>query len=109
MQPPAALAISLGARLKKLTCYAASTSPIIAFGRQSQANTIMASAPERPRKARRAKARIGKKAVVGYFSQDMSDTLHAIADSEGVTIQSLLGESLDMLLEQRGQHKRGER
>lgn len=69
----------------------------------------MASALERPRKARRAKARIGKKAVVGYFSKDLSDTLRAIADSEGVTMQSLLGESLDMLLEKRGQQKRGER
>jgi len=60
-------------------------------------------------KSTKAKARIGKKAVVGYFSQEMSETLHAIAQQEKTRIQALLGESIDMLLTSRGHEPRRER
>lgn len=60
-------------------------------------------------KSTRAKARIGKKAVVGYFSQELSSALHEIADAEDTRIQSLLGESIDMLLVDRGRKPLGER
>lgn len=53
-------------------------------------------------KQTRAKARVGKKAVVGYFSPELSRTLNIIAATEDVTIQFLVGEALDMLLEDRG-------
>ena len=60
-------------------------------------------------KSTKAKARIGKKAVVGYFSMELSQTLHAIAQQEDTRIQALLGESIDMLLTSRGQEPRRER
>lgn len=57
----------------------------------------------------KAKAREGKKAVVGYFSEDMSRALRVLAIEEGTTVQALIGEALDLLLRQRGKHPFGER
>lgn len=57
----------------------------------------------------RAKARVGKKAIVGYFSEDMSRQLRVMAIEEGATVQGLLGEALDMLMRARGKHPFGER
>jgi hypothetical protein len=57
----------------------------------------------------KAKAREGKKAIVGYFSEDMSRQLRVMAIEEGVTVQALVGEALDMLLRARGKHPFGER
>lgn len=57
----------------------------------------------------RAKAREGKKAVVGYFSQDMSRELRQLALDEGSSVQALLGEAIDLLMRQRGKHPFGER
>lgn len=57
----------------------------------------------------KAKAREGKKAVVGYFSEDMSRQLRMMAIEEGVTVQALLGEALDLLMRARGKHSFGER
>jgi hypothetical protein len=50
----------------------------------------------------RAKAREGKVAVVGYFSPELSTRLHTIKAQERSSIQALLGEAIDMLLEDRG-------
>lgn len=71
--------------------------------------TNMTNASTGANKSTRAKARIGKKAVVGYFSQELSSTLHDIADDEGTRIQALIGESIDMLLVDRGRKPLGER
>jgi hypothetical protein len=57
----------------------------------------------------KAKAREGKKAIVGYFSEDMSRQLRVMAIEEGVTVQALVGEALDMLLRAKGKHPFGER
>lgn len=69
----------------------------------------MATAGTDAPKQAKAKARIGKKAVVGYFSQELSETLHGIAEEEETRIQALLGEAIDMLLEDRGIRPMGER
>jgi hypothetical protein len=57
----------------------------------------------------KAKAREGKKAIVGYFSEDMSRQLRMLAIEENTTVQALVGEGLDMLLRARGKHPFGER
>ncbi len=57
----------------------------------------------------RAKAREGKKAVVGYFSQDMSRMLRQLALDEGTSVQALLGEAIDLLMRARDKHPFGER
>jgi hypothetical protein len=56
-----------------------------------------------------AKAREGKKPVMGYFSPEIRRTLHQLALDEGTTIQALLGEALDLLMRARGKHPFGER
>jgi hypothetical protein len=56
-----------------------------------------------------AKAREGKKPVMGYFSPEVRRTLHQLALDEGTTIQALLGEALDLLMRARGKHPFGER
>lgn len=57
----------------------------------------------------KAKAREGKKAIVGYFSEDMSRQLRMIAVEEDVTVQALVGEALDLLMRARNKHPFGER
>ena len=53
--------------------------------------------------------REGKKPVIGYFSEDLSKALAHMRADEGVTLQALLGEAIDLLLENRGKHPFGER
>lgn len=53
--------------------------------------------------------REGKKPVIGYFSVDLSKALAHMRADEGVTLQALLGEAIDLLLENRGKHPFGER
>lgn len=59
--------------------------------------------------------REGKVPVGGYFSPDLSRTLHQIALDESVAgqprvkIQALIGEAIDMLLRDRGKSPFGER
>ena len=72
------------------------------------------AAPPSPEAAERAassvaKAREGKKPVMGYFSPQVRRTLHQLALDEGTTIQALLGEALDLLMRARGKHPFGER
>ena len=57
----------------------------------------------------KARAREGKKAIVGYFSEAMSRQFRMLAVEEDTTVQALLGEALDMLLRARGKHPFGER
>jgi hypothetical protein len=57
----------------------------------------------------KAKAREGKKAIVGYFSEDMSRQLRIMAVEGDTTVQALVGEALDLLMRARGKHPFGER
>lgn len=54
-------------------------------------------------------SRSGKKAIVGYFSEELSREFYALAIKEGKTMQSLLGEAIDDLLRARGKNPFGER
>ena len=56
-----------------------------------------------------AKARDGKKPVMGYYSPQVRRTLHQLALDEGTSIQALMGEALDLLMRARGKHPFGER
>lgn len=62
-----------------------------------------------PTPAGRAKAREGKKAVVGYFSAGVSRALRGLAADEDTTVQALLGEAIDLLMRARNRHPFGER
>lgn len=64
---------------------------------------------EAPRGATIAKARENKKLVGGYFSPDVRRALHQLSLDEETTIQSLLGEALDLLMRSRDKHPFGER
>lgn len=74
-------------------------------------------APKRTRKkttvearpSTRAKAREGKKALVGYFSENLNSVMHELATLEERSMQSLIGESVDLLLESRGRKPLNER
>jgi antitoxin-like ribbon-helix-helix protein len=59
--------------------------------------------------AGRAKAREGKKAVVGYFSDELSRAMRRLALDESSSVQALLGEAVDLLMRDRGKHPFGER
>jgi hypothetical protein len=65
--------------------------------------------PAEPTASTKAKAREGKKAVVGYYSADMSRQIRVMAIEEGVTMQALIGEAIDLLMRNRGKHPFGER
>ena len=83
------------------------------------ADKATSSSPRRSRKkastadgtasSGRAKAREGKKAIVGYFTPELNKRIQIIALEEGVSMQAVLGEALDMLLEDRGQAAARER
>jgi hypothetical protein len=59
--------------------------------------------------------REGKVPIGGYFSPELSRTLHQLALDESISgqprvkIQALLGEAIDLLLQDRGKHPFGER
>jgi hypothetical protein len=57
----------------------------------------------------RVKAREGKKAVVGYFSEELSRAMRMLALEEGSSVQALLGEAIDLLMRDRGKHPFGEK
>lgn len=54
-------------------------------------------------------SRDGKKAVVGYFSPELSKALRLLALQQDSSIQALLGEAIDDLLRKHGGHPFGER
>lgn len=59
--------------------------------------------------ASRTGARIGKKAISGYFSAEMSRALHLLGIEQGLSLQALMGEAFDDLLRKYGKHPFGER
>jgi hypothetical protein len=61
------------------------------------------------RSSTRAKARIGKRAVVGYFSPELARTLNVMATERDTTLQAILGEAIDLWLREQGKHPFGER
>lgn len=56
-----------------------------------------------------AKARENKTMIGGYFSKEASRAVRTLAAKEGTTVQALVGEGLDLLLRDRGEHPFGER
>lgn len=71
--------------------------------------TKLAPAGEAPTGSAKAPARIGKKAVSGYFSPEMSRALHLLALEQGTSLQALMGEAFDDLMRKYGKHPFGER
>ena len=67
-----------------------------------------ASAPA-PTSPGRTSGRVGKKAVSGYFSPELSRAVHLLALEQDASLQALLGEALDDLLRKYGKHPFGER
>lgn len=65
--------------------------------------------PEPVRVSTRAKARVGKRAVVGYFSPELARTLNVMATERDTTLQAILGEAIDLWLRENGKHPFGER
>jgi len=65
---------------------------------------FVAPAPTGPKNPRE-----GKKAVVGYFSKEVSRGLHLLALDNEASIQGLLGEAIDDLMRKYGKHPFGER
>jgi len=57
----------------------------------------------------RAKAREGKKPVIGYFSLELSRELRMLSAAEGKTMQALLGEAIDLLMISRSKNRFDER
>ena len=55
------------------------------------------------------KHRQGKKALIAYFSPGVSKALRQMALDEDSSMQSLLGEAIDLLMRDRGKHPFGER
>ena len=72
-----------------------------------EAKTISAVPAETPQSY--PKHRQGKKALIAYFSPNVSKALRQLALDEDTTMQSLLGEAVDMLMRDRGKHPFGER
>jgi hypothetical protein len=68
-----------------------------------------AIAKEPNRAPARAKAREGKRALVGYFSPELSRTLNVAATERDTTLQAILGEAIDLWLRENGKHPFGER
>jgi hypothetical protein len=59
--------------------------------------------------AGRTPARVGKKAISGYFSAEMSRDLHRLGIEQDRSLQALMGEALDDPLRKYGKHPYGER
>ena len=68
-----------------------------------------AADPESTTSAVKTPARVGKKAVSGYFSPDVSRGLHLLALEQGSSLQALMGEAFDDLMRKYGKHPFGER
>ena len=82
--------------------------------RQSPAPRPMPSEPEVATVAvagssSRAKARIGKRALAGYFSPELVRTVNVEATQRDTTVQAILGEALDLWFRENGKHPFGER
>lgn len=53
-------------------------------------------------------SRVGRKAISGYFSQEMSLALHTCARRNGVKLQALMAEAFDDVLRKYGESPIGE-
>ena len=71
--------------------------------------SVAPDGPERQGSSTRAKARVGKRALVGYFSPELSRTLNMMATERDTTLQAILGEAIDLWLRENGKHPFGER
>jgi hypothetical protein len=56
-----------------------------------------------------AKARIGKKATVGHFSEEMHRTIDILRAEKRTTLQAMMGEAWDDFLIKNGKKPFGER
>jgi hypothetical protein len=74
---------------------------------QKEPELVKEPMPSRP--SPRAKARVGKRALVGYFSPELSRTLNMMATERDTTLQAILGEAIDLWLRENGKHPFGER
>jgi hypothetical protein len=78
--------------------------------RQPKKETAVSTEPIQPKAiSTRAKARVGKRALVGYFSPELSRTLNMMATERDTTLQAILGEAIDLWLREQGKHPFGER
>ena len=68
-----------------------------------------AAEPQLAKPSTRAKAREGKRALVGYFSPELSRTLNVAATERDMTLQAIIGEAIDLWLRENGKHPFGER
>ncbi len=70
-----------------------------------------ASVPDEPDVSSKARAatRVGKKAISGYFSPDLSRALHILALERDTSLQALMGEAFDDLMRKYAKHPFGER
>jgi hypothetical protein len=82
--------------------------PGLGLKAQIEADKAAAAAPHRDSSVRRG-GREGKKALIAYFSPEVSKTLGRMAIDEDTTMQALIGEAVDLLMESRGKHRFGER
>ena len=57
----------------------------------------------------RAKARVGKRALAGYFSPELVRAVNIEATQRDTTVQAVLGEALDLWFRENGKHPFGER
>jgi hypothetical protein len=71
--------------------------------------TVAPEEPARQVASTRARARLGKRAIVGYFSPELSRTLNGLANDRDTTLQAILGEAIDLWLRENGKHPFGER
>ena len=74
--------------------------------------TMRSAKPEgmgAPATATRAKARIGKRALAGYFSPELVRAVNIEATQRDTTVQAILGEALDLWFRENGKHPYGER
>jgi hypothetical protein len=62
-----------------------------------------------PAKHGKRGGREGKKALIAYFTPEVSKAIGILAINEDTTIQALIGEAIDLLMESRGKHRFGER
>jgi len=77
--------------------------------RQPPKKEIATPEPTPARTSTRAKARVGKRAVVGYFSPELARMLNVMATERDTTLQAILGEAIDLWLREQGKHPFGER
>jgi len=57
----------------------------------------------------KTKARAGKHALVGYFSEGMTTEVNVIAKQRRTTVQAIIGEAIDLWMEANGKNRFGER